>query len=289
MDLSTLKTNYTKINPLKFPSFIAPIIEGNIFNKSRTNINPWFKKLSATVYISPEIAFNRLDNDKMEDHGAGGGNRPPDDRHKIKKEEERATSYSIGILVNYRLKKQWSIQSGITLINKSSETAPKKVFAERADDGIIKFKNNCAFGSSFITPKKGSFINVGDSTTADETENKIAYLGIPFSIGYHIIKGKFSINPIIGTALNFLIKQAVNTGITDTTGSEKQQSKIINGLKPTYINAQFGVDFSYQLTNNFSITLMPTASMALTAVNENSTVKAYPNSFGIRAGLKFKL
>ena len=285
-DISTLKATPAKINPLKFTVFTPLITQGNILRKNR--LSP-IKKISVTVYASPEIAFNRLDDAKITEVRTGGGNRPPDDRDKIKKGEQRATSFSSGILVDYKMSRQWSIQSGISLTQKLSETAPKTVFAEVANDGVVKFRNNCVFGSSYILPKRGRTIDVGDSAMAETTRNKIFYMGIPVNISYHISKGKFSINPNMGTTLNFLVNQVVNTSITDSSGSEKQQSKIINGLKTTYINAHFGIDFGYMFTNKISITLMPTATMALTAVNKNSSVKSYPNTFGIRAGLKIYL
>lgn len=286
LDISKILPSPVRTNPLKFTPFIPVLTQGNTLNRNK--VSP-LKKISVTIYASPEMAYNRLDDDKIEEVRALAGNRPPDDRHKIKKEEQRTTSFSSGILVDYRFSRQWSIQSGISLNQKLSETAPKPVFAELANDGLIKFRNNCVFGSSYILPKSGRTINIGDSAMAEATRNKLFYVGIPINISYHISKDKFSINPNVGTTLNFLVDQVVKTSLTDSIGSEKQESKIINGLKPTYISAHIGIDFSYLLTNKLSLTVMPTATMALTSVNENSSVRSYPNSFGIRVGLKIHL
>lgn len=286
--------------PGKIP--LHPLLTGNLLSiekLKRQGINDAFlrpskrnKKLingrfAATVYASPELAFNRMEDDKEDNNrGPQGSSRPPDNRHNIKQEEQRTKSFSSGVLVDYAVNYKWRIQSGISLISKSSETEPKKVFAERDNDGNIKYKYNCAFGSSFISPKTGTAPAVGDSATANFTSNNIKYIGLPINFSYLLKKGKFQISPTAGISFNFLVKQGTNTNITDASGSQKENGKIINGLKSNYINANFGMDISYWFSKKLALNLVPSTLVALSSVNQNSTVKSYPNSFGIRAGLK---
>ncbi len=259
-------------------------------NNSRMKKQKLTNRFTVIMYASPETAFDRLEDDQLHNYMAPAAiNRPPDNRSKIKDEEHRTGSFSAGILIDYALKNNFSIQSGISIVNKSSETDPKKVFAEMDNDGTIKYKYNCAFGSSFINPKIGTAIVIGDSATATATSNKLMYVGIPVNLSYHLKKGRFQISPIIGTTINFLVKQGISTGITDAAGSQKQHSTNINGVKSMYINTNVGIDFSYSLNHKVALTVMPSTALALSAVNKNSTVKSFPNTFGIRAGLKINL
>ena len=289
INILPFKPIFVKAVP-KFYLAILPGLASTSFklNKRKTNLHN--NKFSATIYASPETAFDRLEDDQVNDDQMRSSiNRLPDNRQKIKREEHHSASFSTGILIDYALKNNFSIQSGISFVSKSSETNSKKVFAQKDNDGTIKYLNNCAFGSGFINPTAGTTTQVGDSATADATNNKIMYVGIPLNISYHLKKGKFQISPTVGTSLNFLIKQAMTTGLTDASGTQKQHNNIINGLKSTYINAIVGIDFSYNLSRKISLTLMPVTTLALSAVNQNSMVKSYPNTFGIRGGLKILL
>ena len=282
VSVQPLLTNNLKVTTIKVAGLKeAPLSFSKKYNQSAR------RKFSISIYASPEVAFNRMEDDQKDvNRGPQGNNRPPDDRHKIKKEEQCTKSFSSGILVNYSFNNNWSLQSGISLISKSSKTEPKKVFAERDDNGNIKYKYNCAFGSSFISPKAGSAPVIGDSAIANAISNNIMYVGVPLNFSYLLKKGKLQISPIAGITFNFLVKQGSNTDITAPSGSQKESGRIINGLKSNYINANFGMDISYWLNKKIGLTLIPSTLIALNSVNQNSPVKSYPNSLGIKAGLK---
>ena len=277
---TAFKISAITFNHLLNSNNIATIKKGSISGKN---------KFSLAVFISPETAFNRLEDDKPDGNRGYGQNRRPDDRHKIKEEESTTRSLTGGLLLAYQLNKRISIQSGITFINKTAQNDPKKVFAELDNGGKIQYKYNCSFGSTYISPKLSNAPVVGDSAIANASNNSLFYVGIPFNISYHFSVGKFQLSPTIGSAINFLIKQHITTGIQDFSGSQKQYNNTINGLKPTYINANLGFDIQYYLSKKLAITAMPSATIAVNAVNANEAVRSYPNTFGVRLGFKMNL
>jgi hypothetical protein len=278
-----------------------PLVAVNKLNENSVaskNANKKLKashRFSATAYISPEFAFNRLADDKPL------GNRPPppqgnnpppppfDDKKRIKEQENKATSFSAGVLIEYAFAKKWSIQLGINYSAKTTEIAPKKVFAENDNNGKIRYRNNCSFGAAYIDPKTGTTIAVGDSAIASNTVNKVHYIGVPFNINYHFTQHKFSASPFVGVAFNFLANQKVLTGLTDATGTITQQNKMIEGLKKHYANANVGVQFGYAISKKLLIIASPNFKFALSPVNKNAAVKAFPNTFGLMAGVKVNL
>jgi hypothetical protein len=243
---------------------------------------------SATIYASPEFAFNRLEDDKShQDRNPPpppNANRPRDDRDKIKREENKTTSFSAGILVDYSLSKKITMQSGIGFTSKSTEAMPKKVFAEQNANGEVKYKNNCSLGATYINPKTGVVTNVGDSAILGNTKNTVQYLSFPLNMLYHFKVGKFQISPMVGVAANILVKQKATTSIE---GAEKQNLYMIEGVNKNYFNANIGVGIDYTIGKNISLTAMPNARIGLNPLNKNSNVKFYSNTVGLMVGVKY--
>ncbi len=260
----------------------------NAINKKRNVVN----KFSITTFVSPELAFNRLEND--EPHG----NRLPpqfinngqlDNKNRIKEQESHVRSFTTGLLFDYSFSKKWSIQSGLVFNAKSTEINPKKVFAENDNNGKIRYRNNCSFGTTYIDPKTGTTVAVGDSAITRKTLNKVNYIGMPVNVSYHFTKSKFIISPFVGIALNFLVKQKASTGLADANTTTELTDNKIEGLKNIYSNANIGLQVGYTINKKLSIIASPNIKFALSSVNKNVVVKAFPNTFGLMAGLKINL
>ncbi len=242
---------------------------------------------SATIFASPELSFNRLEDDKFHQdrtQPSQSGNRPRDDRDKIKREEHKATSFSAGVLLNYSFCEKITIQSGIGFTSTTTEVRPKKVFAEQNAIGEIKYKNNCSLGATYINSKAGTVINVGDSAMLDNTKNTLQYISVPLNILYHFQVRKFQISPMLGVAANILVKQKVTTRVE---GDDTQKITKIEGVNKNYFNANIGVDFAYKIGKNISLNGMPNARIGLNPLNKNSNVKFYSNALGFLIGMKY--
>jgi hypothetical protein len=290
LPITSVEKVFSKKNSLNekiyLPIFPRVIIKTNLV-KSSPSLNKKSTVFSATIYASPELAFNRLEDDKPHQDRTPpppNANRPRDDRDKIKKEENRTTSFSAGVLIDYAITKKISIQSGIGFTSTSTEVLPKKVFAEQNANGEVKYKNNCSFGTTYIDPKTGVTTIVGDSATLGISKNTVQYISVPLNIAYHFQLGKFQISPTLGVAANFLVKQ--NT-VTNIEGDGKQNINIIEGVNKNYYNANIGIGLGYALNKKISLTVIPNLRVGLNALNQNSNVKFYSNSAGIMMGLKY--
>jgi hypothetical protein len=254
--------------------------------KPATPRGRWF----INVFAAPEFLITRLKDDEPHFFGSTGGPRPADDdRRKLKDEERKTSSFSTGVLVQYALFKHIRIGSGISYIQKTTEIAPKKIYAELDNGGTVKFRYNCASGTSYLSPKDGSVTVIGDSASATSAENRLSYLHIPFTVSYTFTHKKISVSPFAGAGINVLLKEQIETEVTDALGSEHHRVTDIKGLKKTYLSGSLGLQFAYTLNKKCAVLLAPAARFAISSLNEHSNVKSFPLALGLQAGLQWRL
>jgi Outer membrane protein beta-barrel domain len=240
-------------------------------------------------FFSPQISFNRIENDDNPVRVGPGGGPLHDDRSIIKKDETHQTSYSWGVLVEIPVRKKWSVQSGFNYINRSITIEPKKIFAQLDNDGKVKYRFDCSSGYTYLSPKAGTTAPaVGDSITTGGSSTNLQYLGIPLIVNYTFLKGKFNIIPSAGAMVNFLVKEKIQTSLPSGASNEKQDISSINGLKKTYFNAVAGLGLQYNAGKRIAVNITPAFNFALNSINQDAAVKSYPNSFGITGGIKIQ-
>ncbi len=246
------------------------------------------KKLhvSITPYIAPLFSFNRIEN---EHHHFGPGGNPRDN---IKEDENHAAIFSAGAKVEIPLTNKLILQTGFSYMQSNTNIAPKKLFADHDNNGQIRYRYECSSGYTYINPKAGAPVAVGDSITTQGGINELKYISVPVAVGYTFKFGRFNIIPSAGGAVNFLAGQKLETeldqNITTVEGGKKTFTNI-EGLKKTYFNALADVAIEYKLSNKLSLSITPSTNFALSAINQNASVRSYQNTFGIKTGLKFKL
>ena len=255
------------------------ILITGIKNKKITHLKtPAF---AATFFFSPNIVFNHLEDDRKE-----GQN---DDKGEIKNAEQDQTSATFGVLVDYRLSSHWSLQSGLTFTNKVIRIEPKTIYANADANGNIKYRYNFSSGYLYVSPKLVALPNVGDSLQAFESINTLQYLGVPFAVKYNYPFRKFNFHSTVGASVNILTMGKIETEIADGPDRETNISNRIIGLKPIYLSGIAGVWADYTLTKRIAVSFMPSFNFAITSITKNSSVKSYPNSFSLAAGIRIKL
>ncbi len=138
--------NSGRISPYKSPERIA----------TKTPIHiPGPPRLFATIFYSPNIAFSHL---RDEDHHYGN----PDSRE-FERNETASYSYSLGVLIDYRLNNKWSLQSGVSLSTIKMNIEPEKIYAERDNQGSVKYQINTSSGKGYILPSFSNNPRIGDS------------------------------------------------------------------------------------------------------------------------------
>jgi len=275
------------INPVApIPNVIANNNEALKYNKNILLKLSKLKKgnsssLSATVFFSPDIVTA----DAKKDHPRFR----EDDRDEIEKEEKIKSSTTLGVLIDLNAGKNWKLESGLTLSTMITDIQPKTIYARPDDNGNINYRYNSSVGYSFLNVKTSVLPVSGDSIKALSSKNTLQYIGVPLVVKYMFNMGRFSLTPGIGISANFLTKGKIQTTVETRTGDENAASNTIYGLKSNYFNGLASVGAQYKLNKNISIAFTPTARFALSSININAPIRTNLNSFGLVAGVIFKL
>jgi hypothetical protein len=275
------------INPVvPIPNAIANNNEASKYNKNILLKLSKLKKgnsnsLSAIVFFSPDIVTV----DTKKDHPRFR----EDDRNEIEKEEKIKSSTTLGVLIDLNAGKNWKLESGLTLSTMITDIQPKTIYARPDDNGNINYRYNSSVGYSFLNVKTAVLPVSGDSIKALSSKNTLQYIGVPLVVKYMFNLGRFSLTPGIGISANFLTKGKIQTTVETRTGDENAASNVIYGLKSNYFNGLASVSAQYKLNKNISVAFTPTARFALSSINTNAPVKTNLNSFGLVAGVIFKL
>ena len=110
-------------------------------------------------------------------------------------------------------------------------------------------------------------------------------LFFPGGLRYHLTGGKFSFNPAIAVAANFITKKKIETVLVAAGGNENTTTGDIQGLKPAYFDVSVRPDFVYNVNRTIGISLLPSARFALSSITKDGPVKTYVNTFGLGLGL----
>ena len=240
---------------------------------------------SVMPFFSPQFSFNRIETD--EDHRRQFP-QGPNDREKIRNDETYTSSSAWGILAALPLGKKWGLQSGFSYNSRSVDIQPKKVYAQLASDGKVKYRFDCSSGYTFLSPKTGTTPVVGDSITVASSSNNLQYIGIPLTLNYTFFSTKrFNVIPELGLMANFLVKQSLQTSL-DAGSSQKQNITSIQGLRKTYFNGMAGLGLQFNVSKRISLNLVPAVNFAFNSINQNAAVKSYLNSFSVTGGVKLQ-
>ncbi len=240
-------------------------------------------RFSLNIFYSPDISFKTVSN-----------NHPmyrDEDRDEIKKEEWVKYASTVGLKINYHLKNHWQIGTGISYSTVSTEILPKTIYARPDNNGNFNYRMNCSAGYSYIDADAtgSNYPGPGDSIKSLTSNNRLAYLNIPLTVGYTFAKKRWSITPSAGVAINFLSKGQIVTTIATNTGSKNAAVTTVQGLKQNYMSATISVMGQYTLGRNFALSFEPTSRFGLETINKDASVNTVLNSFGFAAGVVIKL
>lgn len=238
-------------------------------------------RLSFSVFFSPDFAYYRLKNDKH--------NNQSQNLIDIEEGEKHEFSSTAGALLDFKVNRHLSLQSGITFSNISIIAQPQTIFAQQDVSGNIKYRLNTSSGYGYVLPSFSSAPQLGDSLYAFTSAHTLQYLSLPLSVKYNITRGKFNFNAFTGIGINHLIRGKIETTVENETENETEVIKKLQGLKKIYFSGLTGLGIDYNLNKKIALTFNPSFKFALNSINKNSPVKSYPNSFGLGFGIILKL
>ncbi|MCW3106426.1 MAG: porin family protein [Segetibacter sp.] len=279
------RVNLDSVNTISLPRFpsLIKIIPDNqdkkvvVENIKTKNSKP--SPFSLNLFFSPDFASYRL-----QDNVPGNS---LNEASEIERNERHEFSLTLGASMEYRVRKHWSVQSGLTYSNTNITVAPKTIYAQHDNNGSIKYLLNTSSGYGYVLPSFSSNPTVGDSLYAFTSTHSLQYLSLPVAIKYNITKGKFNFNVMAGTAVNYLIKGKVETSVENGTNNEPEVVDNLQGLKKVYFSGLADVGMDYLINTKIAITFAPTFRFAVNSINKDASVKSYPNSIGLATGLRF--
>ncbi len=130
--------------------------------------------------------------------------------------------------------------------------------------------------------------NVVDTTLQEallHSKMRFSYISIPFGVEYDITPFLF-INA--GMDVSFLVHKGLQMQAEDFTGDFEFQNEDIQKLYPWQINLTVGLGFQQLITKNMSIIINPAIRYALSTLNNQAPVKAYPYAIGLQTGFRYK-
>ena len=237
-------------------------------------------RFSITAFYSPDIASYHLEEDQP-------GNQL-ETASKIGKGERHEFSSTSGVLLDYNLNKHWSLQSGLSFSNTNIKINPKTIYAQNDNNGNVKYRVNISSGYGYILPSFQNAPVIGDSLKITAATHKLRYIGIPIIVKYSAGKGRLRFEATAGVTANILSKGKLETEVKKGSNDEVDVLNNIQGLKSVYFSGLAGAGVAYKLTKKFSVSLMPTARFALTAINKGNVVRSYPNSFGLAGSVTLR-
>ncbi|MGB4773213.1 MAG: outer membrane beta-barrel protein [Chitinophagaceae bacterium] len=232
--------------------------------------------------LTPYVAFQNH-SVKLKDDGSNWGKNMRDD---MERTEQLPSKVSVGVLADFRIAKNISLQSGLGLMQLDVTIQPKQIKAEKDIDGKVKYRLDCSAGTYFINPKQGNYPRPGDSITTQMATNSLKYLNIPLNVKYHFGSNKLQFFATAGTGINILTSQNLDAMV-------KHQYQYYGGrttnLKSSYFNGMIGGGATYFVGKRIGIYVSPQYNFALTSMNEGLPVKSLPRTFNMQTGITIKL
>lgn len=236
-------------------------------------------KVSLTAFIAPDYSQYHLINDKYNNY---------DNKVGIAKRERSDLSSSVGILIGYKTGDKTTIQSGIAYSSTNISIDPAKIYAEKDNAGVTKYRYNTSSGYGYLLPSFSSSPAVGDSLSANGANHTLHYISIPIIAKYRMGNKKLTFNPGVGVILNFLTEATLTTDVEDRFNRETEYIAKLESIRKIGISLMFFPEEQYQLSKIWSISAMPYFKYALESINKGNIVKTHPYTIGMGIGAVYK-
>jgi len=272
-----IKTNYPDTSFFKKVSTSSHLFIDNSISANKIQPGKRQFKISWTYtpFVSYEWAQYRIDSDLPAVNSIKQGN-------------EHEPSFSAGLLLTGQFADKWMFQSGIIYSNTTIDIAPQKIYAIQSPNGDYAYKYITSAGYGYIRPGFGTSPSLGDSLSTAEAEHTLRHVTIPLLVKYNAGRGKFSILPGAGIAVNFLTGTKVETEVKNAIDKETVTITKLTGVRKLNWSLAAEAEVQYKLNNKTSLSLRPTFRYAISSITRNDDFQTFPYAFGIGLGMTVK-
>lgn len=241
---------------------------------------PVKSRITLTAFVAKSIIKNHLDEIYEIDNV---------NENELKEREKRKFSFSTGLLAGYQIKKI-IVQSGISYTQLNSSVAPSYL-DEEIYNGSTNFLLPTTYGVAVIDKNYFPGLTSADSLHLNGfSKQKISYITLPLLLKYNIIaRKKLSFYVSAGGAVNIITGSKVDLSFMQNASTFKTINPQLAGLKKCFYSAIVGLDASYIIHKNISLTIQPSLNYSLSSINKNTPVKNRVSVANIATGIKISL
>ena len=181
-------------------------------------------------------------------------------------EEAVGQSMNVGVNLGKRVSKKWIVQGGLSYLQQQATSVSDVV----ATNNTVAQTNKKVTSYNSIDNESTSDALTIEFTKPYEVVNTYELVSVPLQAGYILLDKKFNVTLLSGIANNILIKNTYDGSdgdIEDVTVDAGDDSP----YKTYQISGLLGSEFSYELNNHYTISLLPQLRQALTSVTKNET------------------
>ncbi|RCS28330.1 hypothetical protein DUT90_00625 [Polaribacter sp. WD7] len=198
-------------------------------------------------------------------------------------------SFSYGVQIGYQINSKWTIRSGVHIQETrfTNNNLPLISIASNSFFSSIVFDNNnfstqqSTNGSTDSELGNTPFAN-STALTGDLSQN-YGYIEVPVEVKYNFYSTKKFNSEVVGGFSSLFL----NTNEVNINTAFQSSSGELNNLNAINFSGNFGFDFNYLFSKNWSLNLNPMFKAQLNTFNENSNSLS-PFNIGVYTGLKYQ-
>ncbi|MEQ8415821.1 hypothetical protein RT717_01150 [Imperialibacter roseus] len=200
------------------------------------------------------------------------------DKSYFNSREKAQLNWAYGLNGGYRLSEKIKVKTGLNLSSYSIKFKTGGKFFEKKS--ASEYTLYTSFGEALI-----SLTGVDDVPVETVIKSNIAlhYVSVPLAIEYQLLK-----HTAISFGVNFesLRSQELNWESNDQNVDSDERVTQISGVNKRSISLSFGVVHEQTLFNNTSVLVNPIFLSHIKSPSSSGPYHAYPNSLGIRIGVR---
>ncbi len=181
-----------------------------------------------------------------------------------------------GVHLNDRLK----IRTGLQYGNYRSSTESSAVIRDINSDQIFPYH-----GASNATElADGKIVNI---TSEYNVYNDFQILSVPLLVSYKFLDRKFGIGLMAGATADIMLRNTIRGG-DDQISEISFENNESQSYKNLFYSGVAGVEFSYNFSKNYSLSITPTYKKAfMNITNDNASFNSAPDFLSVDMSIQF--
>ncbi len=189
-------------------------------------------------------------------------------------------SMTFGVQFGVHLNERLKIRTGLQYGNYRSSTESSAVIRDINSDEIYPYH-----GASNATElADGKIVNI---TSEYDVYNDFKILSVPLIVSYKFLDRKFGIGLVAGATADIMLRNTIRGG-DDQISEISFDNYESQSYKNLFYSGIAGVEFSYNFSKNYSLSLTPTYKKAfMNITNDNASFNSTPDFLSVDMSIQF--